>query len=338
MVPHSLHVLLLVNLVTSARHRQGLSAPPASGRAPPPEQWLHQRLDHFRVTEQRTWAQRYWVSWAHYRPGGPALLMIGGEGEANPAWMEAGSWLSYARETGAAMLLLEHRFYGKSHPTPDLGVKNLVWLSSRQALADLANFITQMTASHNLTGPWVALGGSYPGSLAAWLRLKYPHLVAGAVSTSGPLLAKADFYEYLEVVTASLNTSVHTGCVPALRTAVRRVEELLKDASGAQVLSQKFRLCSSLDSSNTHDVINLYESVLGNLEGVVQYNKDNRAFEGAQWDNVTIDTVCDILVNTNPGPDTILGDYELEGLAGVNDLTLMMTGQTCLDHTYEAEV
>ena len=105
--------------------------------------------------------------------------MIGGEGEANPAWMEAGSWLDMARSEGAVMLLLEHRYYGhvmchvscqcimteivlrcfmsyichfmynycryygQSHPTPDMSVKNLVWLSSRQALADLAHFITQ---------------------------------------------------------------------------------------------------------------------------------------------------------------------------------------------------
>ena len=336
MIPRSLLVLGLVTLVTGSRHRQGLRAPPPTGRAPPPEQWITQRLDHFRVTEQRTWRQRYWVNWAHYTPGGPALLMIGGEGEANPAWMEAGAWTTYAKETGAAMLLLEHRFYGKSHPTPDLGVKNLVWLSSRQALADLANFITQMEASHNLTGPWVALGGSYPGSLAAWLRLKYPHLVAGSVSTSGPLLAKADFYEYLEVVTASLDTV--TGCVPALRKAVKRLGELLEDGKGCQYITNKFRLCSPLDRTNTNDVINLYESLIGNFEGIVQYNKDNKAFEGAQWGNVTIDTVCDILVSSNTGPVTSLGDWELDGLAGVNDLTLMMTDQTCLDHTYESEV
>ena len=34
--------------------------------------------------------------------------------------------------------------------------------------------------------------------------------MAGAVSTSGPLLAKADFYEYLEVVSASLDTVSRT--------------------------------------------------------------------------------------------------------------------------------
>ena len=38
-------------------------------------------------------------------------------------------------------------------------------------------------------GPrWIAFGGSYPGSLAAWVRLKYPHLIHGAVSVSGKKL------------------------------------------------------------------------------------------------------------------------------------------------------
>lgn len=61
--------------------------------------------------------QRYFLNEAFYKPGGPVFLMIGGEGPANPAWMQFGTWLTYAEKLGALCLMLEHRFYGKSHPT-----------------------------------------------------------------------------------------------------------------------------------------------------------------------------------------------------------------------------
>lgn len=44
--------------------------------------------------------------------------MIGGEGEATIEWMKAGSWIDYAKEYKALCFQLEHRYYGKSHPTP----------------------------------------------------------------------------------------------------------------------------------------------------------------------------------------------------------------------------
>lgn len=76
-----------------------------------------------------------------------------------------------------------------------MSTKNLVYLSSEQALTDLAEFIVNIRTKYDIpaTAKWVAFGGSYPGSLAAWLRMKFPHLVHAAVSSSGPLLAKIDF-------------------------------------------------------------------------------------------------------------------------------------------------
>ena len=62
----------------------------------------------------------------------------------------------------------------------------------RQALNDLAFFVESKTKTNGFTGPWIAFGGSYAGSLVAWARLKFPHLIKGAVSSSAPLLAKVD--------------------------------------------------------------------------------------------------------------------------------------------------
>lgn len=73
-------------------------------------------------------------------------------------------------------------------------MKNLKYLSSEQALADLAYFVSDFKATQNLTSSKViAFGGSYPGSLSVWFRLKYPHLVHGSVSSSAPLVAHINF-------------------------------------------------------------------------------------------------------------------------------------------------
>ena len=66
------------------------------------------------------------------------------------------------------------------HFSSDMSDSSLKYLNSEQALADLATFCQEMALKFNLTNSkWISFGGSYPGSLSAWYRLKYPHLVQG---------------------------------------------------------------------------------------------------------------------------------------------------------------
>ena len=44
------------------------------------------------------------------------------------------------------------------------------------------------------------------------------------------------------------------------------------------------RLCEPLDKDNVNDVATFANDLSGNFAGVVQYNKDNRAFEVSEAD------------------------------------------------------
>ncbi len=74
-----------------------------------------------------------------------------------------------------------------------LYMNNIKYLNAGQALKDLAYFLTTLTKSelHRITSknPWITIGGSYPGAMAAWFRIKYPHLTVGSISSSGVVLA-----------------------------------------------------------------------------------------------------------------------------------------------------
>jgi len=293
----------------------------------PPDQWFTQPLDHFDPADLRHWKQRYFVNDTFYKAGGPVFLMIGGEGRADPIWMLMGQWIEYAKQYNALCLQLEHRYYGSSHPTSDLSTENLEYLSSEQALADLANFVIGMSASLGLdNNKWIAFGGSYPGSLAAWFRLKYPHLVHASIASSAPIFAKLNFYEYLEVVSDSLDKAV-PGCTDSVSSATLDIQKLLVDDKGVRQIKEQFKLCDDIDSGNTDDIANLFNNLAGNFENVVQYNKDNREFEGAIGTNVTIDVICGLMTDTSKGSP--LARYAL-----VNALTLETYSQKCLDFKY----
>jgi pimeloyl-ACP methyl ester carboxylesterase len=313
--------LALFALVQAQAFRGNLrSLPPLPAKASalaPAEQYFDQVLDHFNAIDGRTWPQRFWANWDNYVEGGPAFIMIGGEGEESPGWLNYGQWSKWAKENGAAMFLLEHRYYGQSKPTEDMSTENMRYLSSKQGLEDLGHFMTAMNSHHNLTS-WITFGGSYPGSLSAWMRLRFPHLVAGSVSSSGPLFAKLDYFEYLQVVADSLDTT-GPGCNIALTEALETVEGLVGESDNLEDLSTLFRLCEPLDGSNSMDVKAFLELLIDNLARIVQYN-------GFYEEDIF--SICAMMT------DESLGE-PMNRLAVVNDVMIGSDQDLCFDHTYD---
>jgi len=297
-----------------------LDPPSYSGDRPSAEdQWFEQRLDHFNALNPTTWQQRYFSSFEYYEEGGPVFLYVGGEAAISDHWLHDGAWIEWAKEQKAALFMLEHRYYGRSHPTPSITTEELVWLSSRQGQNDLATFIDAMKMVHGFSGPWIAFGGSYPGSMAAWVREKYPHLIQGSVSSSGPLLAKVNFIEYLEVVYEAMGRD-GPECNDAITEGIAALEMMVDDASVWGKLQESFELCSPFDGTKPGDQAFFLGSIVAILQGAVQYD----------WNgSYNISDVCEIMKDQEIGTP-------LERLSALNSFYLPLAGMECLDYTYQS--
>ena len=63
---------------------------------------------------------------------------------------------------------------------------------------------TNISPIHLSTTQVITVGGSYSGNLAAWFKVKYPHLSDGSVASSAPVTAQTNFTGYMDVVADSL--------------------------------------------------------------------------------------------------------------------------------------
>lgn len=112
-----------------------------------------------------------------------------------------------AVKTHGIGVVLEHRYYGTSMPTPNLSTKNLRFLTTEQALADEAYFaqnvvfrgLEHLDLTSNTTA-YIGYGGSYAGAFNAFLRKLYPDIFWGAISSSGVVEAIWDYWTYYEPI------------------------------------------------------------------------------------------------------------------------------------------
>lgn len=184
-----------------------------------------QQLINHNDSSLGTFSQRYYVD-ETYGPkhDSPVFFYICGESACTKRALN-GAIRTYAQKFHAKLVALEHRYYGESIPFNNLSSKNLRFLTTEAALDDLAYFERHLKDEHNWTGKWVAFGGSYPGSLSAYYRLKFPSLVVGALASSAPVMAKEDFVEYDAHVTQVAGPV----CANQMREVVHEVEASLHD-------------------------------------------------------------------------------------------------------------
>ncbi|KAH9625981.1 hypothetical protein KSS87_008660, partial [Heliosperma pusillum] len=153
-------------------------------------------LKHRFLQDHRQFQQRYYEFLDDFRsPDGPIFLQICGEYSCNGI---ANDYLSVlAKKFGAAIVSPEHRYYGKSLPFESHTTENLRYLSSKQALFDLASFRQYY---------------------------QFPHLTCGSLASSAVVLAVYNFTEFDQ----QIGISAGPECKAALQEITQLVEERLK--------------------------------------------------------------------------------------------------------------
>jgi hypothetical protein len=235
-----------------------------------PEHNLSVPIDHFH-NESRyephsngTFDLRYWFDATYYREGGPVIVLESGEtdGTGRLPFLQKGIVAQLAQATGGLGVILEHRYYGTSFPTPNLSTENLRFLTTEQALADVAYYATHVKfpgVEQDLTAPgtpWIVYGGSYAGAMAAFLRVVYPDVFWGAISSSGVTVAVYEYWDYFEPI----RQFAPPDCVKATQQVTNVVDNiLLKQNNTAKIkpLKDAYNLGNVTDNRDFANVLSL---------------------------------------------------------------------------------
>ncbi|KAF5454283.1 hypothetical protein F2P56_023960 [Juglans regia] len=219
--------------------------------------YFSQPLDHFSFSDLPSFPQRYLISTEHWVGAqrlGPIFFYCGNEGDIEWFAANTGFVWEIAPRFGAMVVFPEHRYYGKSMPygSRDEAYKNattLSYLTAEQALADFAVLLRELKRDLSAeVSPVVLFGGSYGGMLAAWMRLKYPHVAVGALASSAPILQFEDIVPpetFYDIVSGAFKRE-STSCFNTIKESWDvLISESLKN-DGLLQLTKTFHLCRTL--------------------------------------------------------------------------------------------
>lgn len=199
----------------------------------------------------------------------PVLFYFGNEDNVELYLNHTGLMWENADKLGAALLFVEHRYYGESlvHAAPGRNgtlpgnPACLNYCTTDQALADFASVLMDLEVvldgTKRGTTPVIGFGGSYGGMMAAWFRIKYPHLVDGVIAASAPIWSffglspSYDPSGFYQVVTrdASKGGGAAPACAANAKEAFRRIDKAGQTQQGRGLLASSFRTCAPLSDA-----------------------------------------------------------------------------------------
>jgi lysosomal Pro-X carboxypeptidase len=237
-----------------------------------------QKLDHFNNTETRTWPMRWLIDNSSYdATNGTILFYAGNEGGIYTFYNNSGFMTeTLAKEMNATVIFAEHRYYGTSMPfgADSFKKENLRWLNVQQVMEDYVALLDQikMDIPSLANKATIAFGGSYGGMLAAWMRMKYPHKIQGALASSAPVLwfrGAVDANAYTRVASKVIK-SYGEDCYGNYSRGFYDLTNMQYDSTKYQKINDIFNLCKV--PTKASDINNLIASISDSLGTMAMVN------------------------------------------------------------------
>ncbi|CAG4950635.1 unnamed protein product [Parnassius apollo] len=233
-------------------------------------------LDHFGYQRNETFNIKYLENEDHWDRGdGPIFFYTGNEGQIELFANHTGFMWDIAEEFRAKIVFAEHRYYGSSMPFGNKSLDNdhIGYLTAAQALADYAELVNFLQDNRlKPRYPVIAFGGSYGGMLAAYFRMKYPHLVAGAIAASAPIHMFPGMLPcnvYHRIVTSSFVVANIT-CKENIKQSWSVIRNFVTTKNNTDWLHKQWKLCDPI--KNTTDVQNLIDFLQSMYETLAMVN------------------------------------------------------------------
>jgi len=226
-----------------------------------------QPLDHF-GTAPGTFQQRvclYSSFWGTAREAGfdadgpaPIFFYTGNESPLEEYVNNTGLMWELGERTRALLVWAEHRYEPASCPALSGPSNCFAYGTTAQALADFAALAGTLRSQFAAeAAPLIVFGGSYGGMLAGWMRIRYPHVVAGAIAASAPVWGLAptlatprlDWSSRAIARGLSARGGSTDCCLANVRAAWPLMREVGRTGAGLALLSNASRSCAPLRSA-----------------------------------------------------------------------------------------